>query len=159
LPAGVGDAAQGQDLGDVGQVLGARLDHRGLVRHVVFAVGHAQAALQQERRVLGGVVERRRDPQAQHVVGVEVGGVQGVDVGADIAAQHGANCFLSLIAAMRARPAFSGVRPLGLDGGLVHVAGVVVADLLAVPPPSLAASWIRSTVRLVGLSTMIAPMP
>ena len=55
---------------------------------VVVAVGHAEAALQQEGRVARRVVEVLRDPQAEQVVGVRVGGVEHVDVGAQRAAER-----------------------------------------------------------------------
>ena len=54
-----------------------------VVGEVVVAVGEFDAALQEIRGVVVGVVEAGSDPEAEDVCGVEVGGVEGVDVGAE----------------------------------------------------------------------------
>ena len=56
------------------------LRHLGRRIEVVASVGHAEAALQQERDVLGRIAQILRDPETEEVVGVEVGRIEGIDV-------------------------------------------------------------------------------
>ncbi|KAG1202012.1 hypothetical protein G6F35_012230 [Rhizopus arrhizus] len=131
LAGRVGGAGQLQHLRDVGLVLLAQFGHAAAAQ-VEVTVGHAQAALHQIR---GGAVRLQhvhRHPEAEQAVGIEVGGVEQVDVGAHVAAK-GAG-----------QPGLVGDRIDGLqlrlhrrdavllDGGFVHVGGVVVADQLVV---------------------------
>ncbi len=87
-------AGQLQHGRDVRLILGAHLLHVLVVGEVVLAVGKLQAALQQVGGVMIGIVEAGRDPQSEQVRGVEVGVVQGVDVGAQCLAQRVRQFFL-----------------------------------------------------------------
>ena len=60
----VGEAEHGSD---VGLVLVADRRHRRRRVDVVAPVGHAEPALQQERRVVGRVVQVLRDPEAEQI--------------------------------------------------------------------------------------------
>src|SRR5436190_20549618 len=51
LPVRIADARQAEHLHYVGAVLRTRLGHLRVVREVVLAIGHSDAALQQVRRI------------------------------------------------------------------------------------------------------------
>ncbi len=79
-----------------------------------------------------GVLEALSDPYAENMVGIEVGGIQRIDIGAQCGAEIGRQ-------GRGVRHGGDGVeiglqrrQALGLDARLVHVAGIVVADLLGV---------------------------
>jgi hypothetical protein len=118
--------------------------------HVVVAIGQTQPALQQIRHGVRRVVEVLRDPDPEQAIGIEVGAVQRVDVGtqraADVRRQRVgiADCRdrRQLIAERREPPLF--------DPRLVHVAGVVIANL-----PLLGAVG-RSD---GGLEQLVRPLP
>ena len=107
--------------------------HARRVGEVVVAVGESEAALQEVGRVVVGVVEAGRDPEAEEVGGVEVGVVEGVDVGAEAFRRgpRASSCWL-LMAAMRGEVRLERGKAVGFDGGLVHVGGVEVGDLLLI---------------------------
>ena len=88
LRISIGDAGELQHGGDVRLILRSDLRHARRLVEVVVAVRHAQAALQQEGRIAGRVVEVLRDPEAEQVVGVEIRVVQHVDVGAQRASER-----------------------------------------------------------------------
>jgi hypothetical protein len=81
LLGAVRDPGESQHRGDVLLVLGADRGHRRGGVDVVAPVGQAEATLEQERGVLGWIVEVLGDPEAEQVLGVEVGVVERVDVG------------------------------------------------------------------------------
>ena len=110
-------------------VPGPDLGHPRRRVEVVVAVGHPEPALQEERRVAGRLVQVLRDPEAEEVVGVEVG------------ALNASTSARSVAPSARARPRASRDRgdplevglqrrqALGLDGRLVQERRVGVADL------------------------------
>ena len=101
---------------------------------VVVAVGHAEAALQDVRRVARRIVEVERNPEAEKVVGLKVRRVQRIDVAAQAAADL--LCQRRAIAD-RGDPGherLERLRPLRLDRLFVHVSGEVVGYLLLVRP-------------------------
>ena len=114
----------------MGLVLRADRRHPGRLVEVVAAVGHAEAALEQIGRVARRVVQVLLDPEAEHVVGVEVGRVQGIDVGAELLAERRGQRVR--VGDLRDAPEHRRQRleTVRLDGRLVHERGVVVADLL-----------------------------
>ena len=65
----------------------------------------------QERRVVRRVVQVLRHPEAEQILGVEVGGVERVYVGAQAGAEDVARPFRSRMAAMASSVGCSGVRP------------------------------------------------
>jgi hypothetical protein len=54
---------------------------------IVIAVGHSETALQEIRIGVGGVCQSLGDPNAEEVLGFEVGVVQRVDIGTQLAAE------------------------------------------------------------------------
>ena len=125
-----GDAGELQDGGDVRLIARPDLRHARRRVEVVVAVGHSQAALQQEGRIAAGVVEVLRDPEAEEVGGVEVRVVQDVDVGAQRALRARARApGRRRSPRSRSSAGWSGCEALRLDGRLVHEGRVGVADL------------------------------
>ena len=121
----------------------------GSVLQVVVAIRHPEAALEQVRRVAARIAEARRRPEPERTVGVEVGAVERIDVGAQAAAEHaGERRRLSLIAAIASSSAFRGERPRFSIACFVHVGVVVRADhrarLRPAEAPALPAFWISS---------------
>ncbi len=134
-PAGrVGDVGEREHVRDVCAVPGADAGHARRGTHVIGAVRHVEPALQQEGQVAGRLVEVLRDPQAEEVVRVEVRGVQSVHVRAQRAAQHPRQRPPVGDAGDAVERGLEGSEAPRLDGRLVHVGRVVVADL-----PSLGA--------------------
>ena len=84
----VGHAGELQHRFDVLPVLAPDRGHRRRGVEIVAPVRHAKTALEQERRVPGGVVQVLRHPEAEQVLGVEVGVVQRVDVGPQCGAKE-----------------------------------------------------------------------
>ena len=80
---GVGEAGETEHGGDVKEIFGADFLHAVAGGEVVVAIGEFDAALEKVGRVVVGVVEAGGDPEAEDICGVEVGGVEGVDVGAE----------------------------------------------------------------------------
>ena len=85
--------------------------------------------MQQVRRVPLGRVERRRHPEAEQAIRGEVGGVERVDVGAELLAQQLGQRLLvgELLDALEGWR--EGSDAAGLDGRLVEEGGVVVTRL------------------------------
>ena len=126
---GVGDAGEFQHRGDV--LLVCRSDARHALRRVevVLAVGHAEAALQQERRIAARVVQVLGHPEAEQVVRVEIGRVQHVHVCAQRAADQARETRRVGDRRDAVERGLERLEPLRLDSRLVHEARVVVADL------------------------------
>ena len=77
-----GEGCQTEHGSDVALIEGANLLHFGRGVDVVVAVRELDAALEQIRRVVVGIVEAGGDPEAKDICGVEVGVVESIDVGA-----------------------------------------------------------------------------
>ena len=87
--------------------------HVLVVGDVILAIGQLQAALQQVRGIVIGIVKARSHPQSEEVRGVEVGVVQRVDIGAQSFSQtQWPAAVLLLMAAMAFRCGSRGARPL-----------------------------------------------
>jgi hypothetical protein len=129
LPLAVRDPGEREHRADMGAVAGADLLHRARRIDVIVAIGQAEAPLQQVRRVAIRLIEVLRDPQAEQVLGIEVGRVQRIDVGPQAAADPGGergpigNCRHEV------QQAADRLEPLPLDRPFVHVAGVVIGHL------------------------------
>src|SRR6266702_6040752 len=68
--------------GDVLLIFRLKILHVRSFREVVVAIGQLKSALKEVGRVVIGIVEVRRDPESENIVGVIVGVVEGVDIGA-----------------------------------------------------------------------------
>ncbi len=124
----LGDPGQAQDRSDVTAIEGAQSLHaRGGVQ-IVFAVRHAEPALKQIGRVAVRVLEVLGDPEPEHMLGVELGVVQRIDVGeqglTQRLGQHGAvgDGRHALQAPVER------LHPFGLDRTLVEVGPVEITD-------------------------------
>ena len=84
---GVGDSGKRQDLDDMRAIGGEDGEVFFVAGDVIGAVGQAKTALQHIGGIVVRIVEARRHPQAENVVGVEIGVVQGIDIGANAAPQ------------------------------------------------------------------------
>ena len=82
------DAGEPEHLRDVSAVRIADGGHLGVGGEVVLAIGHPEAALEEVAGVDAGLVQVRRHPQSEEPARVVVGGVQRVDVGAQVRAQR-----------------------------------------------------------------------
>ena len=79
--------------------------------------------------VLVGRVEPLGDEQAEQILGVEIGRVQRIDVGAERARPSPPKArALSVIAAIWSSSALTGARPRALDPGGVDIGRVVIGD-------------------------------
>ena len=80
----VGIVGELQELRDIGLILGPELGHLGIGGQIIFALGQADAALHQ----IGQLLARRRQPlgdeDSEQILGVEIGRVERVGVGADL---------------------------------------------------------------------------
>ena len=76
-----------------------------------------------------GVVEAGGDPEAEEVGGVEVGVVEGVDVGAEGFAEGSGELARVVDGGDGGEVRLEGGEAVRFDGGLVHVGGVEVGDL------------------------------
>ena len=103
---------------------------RGESAHVVLAVRHVETALQQVGHALRGIVQVARHPHAEQAVGVEVGGVERVDVRAQLLAERARQRRDRVDGRDPIEQRLERRQPLRLDRRLVHVAGVVVGRLL-----------------------------
>ena len=127
----VGDAREPEQLRRVRLVLLAQFGEASSFE-VEVAVGQAEAALHQVRRVAVGLVQVLRDPQAEQAIGVVVGRVEQVDVRAQVRAERtrerGAvgECGDRVEFGLQRREAVL------LDRGVVHERGVEVADAACV---------------------------
>gem|GEM_PF-3819511 len=126
---GLVEAGQFQHGRDVLLVLGAQLGHARIVLEVVGAVGHAQAALQQVRQVARRVGQALADPDAEQILGEEVGGVERVDVGAHRGAQRPHQGRLVLDRGDLRQHRLDRRQAALLDRRLVHVGGVEIGHL------------------------------
>ena len=88
LGARVGGASQRQHLLDIGAILAANGRHRGIVREIIFALRQPQAALQDVGQHFARRGEALSDENSEQILGEEIGGVQRVDIGADLLAEH-----------------------------------------------------------------------
>jgi len=79
-----------------------------------------------------GVVEVGCDPEAEDVRGVEVGVVEGVDVGTEGEAEGVGELLWGVDRGDFGEVGLEGGETVGLDGGLVHVGVVEVGDLALV---------------------------
>ena len=87
LRIGVSDARCGQQLGDIALVRLTDARHLGVGRQIIFAFGKAETALKHIGDDLAGRRQPLRHEDAKQIFGVIVGGVQRIDVGADLLAQ------------------------------------------------------------------------
>ncbi len=87
LGARVGDAGGGQQLFDIGTVLAANFDHRGVVRQIVLALRQTQSALQDVGQHLARCRQALGDENPEEVLGVVIRRVQRIDVRADLFAE------------------------------------------------------------------------
>ena len=99
------------------------------VGEVVVAVGELDAALQEIGGVVIGVVEAGRDPEAEDVRGVEVGVVEGVDVGAEGEAEGVGKLARGVDGGDFGEVRLERGEAMGFDGGLVHIGVIEVGDL------------------------------
>ncbi len=132
LRLGIGDAGQRQHVRNVRLVLGAQVGHLGRRVEIIVAIGQAQSALQQVGHVVVGVFEALGDPYAENMVGIEVGGVERIDIGPQGGAEIGRQRGLIRHAGNGVELGLERRQALGLDPRLVHVAGIVVADFLRI---------------------------
>ena len=131
LPGGA-QPSELEDPADVGAIFRLQGGAALVSLQIVVAVGHAQAALKEVGSILLGMVEVRRDPDSEDVVGVEVRHVEWIDIGPQLTAEESRQ--RSLVGQRRDRGEFGFDRflPLGLDPRFVHEGQVVVADLARV---------------------------
>ena len=116
----------------MGLVLRADALHAVGVFEVVVAIGELAAALEEIGSVVVGVVEAGRDPEAEDVRGMEVGEVEGVDVGAEGEAEGLGEFALGVDGGDLGQMRLEGGHAVGFDGGLVHVGVIEVGDLALV---------------------------
>src|SRR6185437_12006420 len=117
---GGGVAEQGEHLGHVGLVLPAQGDGFGVGLEIVVAVGEAQSALVGFSDDLVGVLEVLVGAEAEGDVGAIH--LQAGDLGGELGG--------GLDAGEQIELGLEGLGAGGIDRGLVHAGGVVVADLL-----------------------------
>jgi len=103
-----------------------------IFRQVVVAARHREAALQQIWNLGGGFFQPFGHEQAEQVRGVEVGGVDRVDVGAQARTQHAREIGAGLDCVDRIQFGFQWRQARLVDGGGVHVRGVIICDLARV---------------------------
>jgi hypothetical protein len=129
--AGIGNAGQGQQLADVGLVLLAQFGHAAIAE-VEITVRQAQSALHQVRCGACRLQQVHRYPQPEQAVGIEIGGIEQVHVGAYIGAQRACQAGLVGQRVDRLQLRLHRRQPALLDPGFVHEGGVVIADQLVV---------------------------
>ena len=155
LGRAVGDPGQAQHRRDVLLVLGANGRHRGGRVEIIAPLGHAEPALEQERRILGGVVQVLRHPQTQQVLGVEVGVVERVHVGPKAGAQEAGEPGAVVDRGDGIEGGLERLEPGGIDGRRVHESCVVIGRSSAarIPPapwrsrPRISSATLRSVSR------------
>ena len=125
---GVADARELQDGDDVRLVLRLELDRIRVGIEVVVPIRHAESALQQVWHVPGPVLETGSGPHAERAVRLEVGAVEGVDVGAQACAEHSGQRSAIPDRRDRVELPLHGREPALFDRRLVHVGVVVRAD-------------------------------
>ena len=124
----IGDAGLLQQCADVGFVLAADLGHRLVVRQVIVAVGQAEAALQQIGNVLRRIGQALGHEQAEQVIGLEIGGIDRIDVGAQSGTEVLRQRGLVFEAGDRVEFRLQWRESALLDAGGVHVGVVGVGD-------------------------------
>ena len=129
LGRGIGNAGKFEHVDDVGAVRLAHLRHAPAIQ-IEAALGHAQAALHQVRHIPLRMMQVLRHPEAEQAVGVEIGGIEQVHIGAQLTAKGARQGLLVLELRDGIQGRLHRAHALGLDAGLVHVGGVVVANLL-----------------------------
>ncbi len=92
---------------------------------IVVPIRHAEPALQQVRHVTGPVRETGRGPHSERAVRLEVGAVEGVDVGAQARAEHSGQRGFIKDRRDRVELSLHRRKPALFDRRLVHV-GVVI---------------------------------
>ena len=127
LALGIGNAGLGQELSHIGAVLAAQLRHLGIVRQVIFALGHAEPALEDigHHRRAG---QRLGDEQAEQVLGLEVGGVERIDVGANLLAEHAGQALHVADPGEAIQVGLDRLEARGVDRRGIEVSAVEVAD-------------------------------
>ncbi len=124
---GVRDIGQMQHRDDVCAVLVADRRHaRGRIQ-IEVPVRHHQTALQQNRRVPGGVVEIGGSPQPEQIRCVEIGVVERIDVGPQRPTQRSCQLMPIRQGGNPVECRLQGRQAPGFDPRLIHVCGVVVA--------------------------------
>ena len=129
---GVGHLSQREQVDEMRAIGRPYAVHLVAAFGVVVAIGQSQSALQQVGHLAGRVVQILREPEAEDAIGIEVGRVERVDVGAKVLADPS-----------RQRPPIGNRRDVVerrvewrdaalLDRRLVQVARVVVANLALV---------------------------
>ena len=76
-----------------------------------------------------GIVEAGRDPEPEDIGGVEVGVVEGVDIGTKRQAEGVGELMLVRDGGDLGETRKEGVKTVGFDGALVHVGTIEVGDL------------------------------
>jgi hypothetical protein len=128
----VGEAGEAKHRRDVGLIFFADFFHAVGVREVVVAIGQLDASLEEVGGVMVGVVEAGGDPEAEEIGCVEVGGVEGVDVGAEGEAESVGEFAPGMDGVDFGEVGLEGGEAVGFDGALVHVGVVEVGDLALV---------------------------
>ncbi len=130
--AAFGKTCKAEHVCDVRLILCANLLHVRGGREIVITVGKLETTLKQVRGVAVGVVEAGRDPEAEDICGVEVGVVEGVDVGAEGEAEGVGGLVRGVDGSDGVEVRLQRWEAVGFDGGLVHVGVVEVGDLALV---------------------------
>ena len=102
------------------------------VGEVVVAIGEFGAALEKIGGIVVGVVEAGSDPEAEDVRGVEVGGVEGVDIGAEGEAESVGEFLWGVDGLDESQVWLESGHAVGFYGGFVHVGVVEVGDFALV---------------------------
>jgi hypothetical protein len=116
----------------VGLVLGADLFHAVGVSEIVVAIRELGATLQKIRGVVIGVVEAGSDPEAEEIGGVEVGVVEGVDVGAEGETEGVGELATGFDCGDLREMELDSGEAVGFDGCLIHIRVIKVGDLALV---------------------------
>jgi len=130
--AGVAEASQLEQSGNVRLIFGADVTHAVAVGKVVFAVGHFQAALQQVGGIVLGVVKAGGDPQSEKVRGMKAAAVQGIDIRPEALAQSPRQFVLVADGSDGVELWAERSEAFGLDGGLVHIGVIEVGNFAGI---------------------------
>ena len=125
----IAQAREAEDLRQIGFVALAQLGHLRGLRQIIVAVGEAEAALHQIRRVALGLVEILRDEQAEQIgrAGVIVV-VERVGIGTHLRAHHLGQRRLVAQCIIRRDERLERCDAARFDGSGVVIRGVIVGD-------------------------------
>ena len=121
-------AGKFEQVAHVGLIGGAMFCHLRFVGKVIFAVGHAESALQKIRDGAGGIAQRLRDEEAEQVFRPKVGGVQRIDIGTKLLAKRTGEIGFRFDFRDPGEPLLERIETTLLDSGRVHVSRVIVGD-------------------------------